>query len=216
MVDQPLNGALSSYLSKIDLVGPTASDDVRRAIGRYGAKAVKVAVIEQTKRKRGRPPEHDFRELRGVIELDARDWIEGRDPFKLRTNYSIAQEFSQRCPGHNPAATQRRIMGKLSKKREWMMLVTAEQMTRAHYPYAENVRALNALIAYDSRWGWDTLLEIASKNIADYTSKLGAPVDELTMKQIEEGARNALLALRPPAQRQRGGIFGPLSHNAIG
>src|SRR3546814_20858378 len=99
----------------MDLIGPTVDDDIRRAIARYGADAVKVAVKNATKAKRGRKKEPDWPELREIMEADAREWLAGNDTFTTRSNYSIAKELSERNPGHSIVSTHKRIERKLSR-----------------------------------------------------------------------------------------------------
>ena len=144
MAVNALTGLLANG-PKFDLVGPTVDDDIRRIVTRYGAEAVKEAVKRETKAKRGRKPERDWPELREVIEADARDWLAGGDPFSSRSNYSIAKDFADRSPGHSHPATMKRIERKLVKSRVWMTLVVAKNISREGYPYAEHIRALDAL-----------------------------------------------------------------------
>src|SRR3546814_15104128 len=66
-VAHPQPNALAAFaMPKMDLIGPTVDDDTRRAIARYGADAVKVAVKNATKAKRGRKKEPDRSEERRV------------------------------------------------------------------------------------------------------------------------------------------------------
>src|SRR3546814_19179799 len=72
-------------MPKMDLIGPTVADDIRRAIARCGADAVKVAVKNATKAKRGRKKEADWPELRELMEADASEGLAGKDPFDPRS-----------------------------------------------------------------------------------------------------------------------------------
>ena len=220
MDDSTTNGggiaALLANQPKWDLVGPTAEDDIRRAIVRYGADAVKAAVRRLTKPKRGRKPEKDWPELREVINADARDWLAGRDPVAARSNYSVAKDFADKMPGHSAVSTHKRIERKLTKKpydRRWFMLVTAENLSRDGVPHAQHIRALEALAQLSQDAGgqaWKLSLELAKSAISDYQTKKGAPPPaELSMKEIQDAARNPLLAFPQPSHR--GGLFGLLS-----
>jgi hypothetical protein len=190
---------------KWDLVGPTVDDDIGRAIRRYGAEAVKLAIKKQTKAKKGRKPEKDWPELRDIIEADARDWLNGKDPLQTRSNYSIAQDFARRNPGHSAVSTHQRIERKLKKKphdRRWFMLLTAESLSRDGVPYSQHMRALEALAALTPENGghrvWQISLENAKNDIADYQKKTGEyPAEHLSIKEVENTARNALLGLLP-------------------
>lgn len=181
---------------KFDLVGPTVDDDIRRAITRYGADAVKEAIKRQAKPKRGRKPEKDWLELREVIEADARAWLAGGDPLSSRSNYSIAKDFADKNPGHSHPATMKRIERKLVQKRAWMTFVTAENFSRAGYPHAVYIRALEELSKVDSHPVWASILDGARSKIADYEAKMGEPPPaELSMDEVESAGRNALLTL---------------------
>ncbi|WP_324740129.1 hypothetical protein U8326_10140 [Tsuneonella sp. CC-YZS046] len=218
MDDSNLTAALQANPSEWDLVGPTAEADIRRAIARYGDAAVKAAVKNLTKPKRGRKQERDWPELREYIEKDAREWLAGGDPFKTRTNYSIAQDFAAKNPGHGAVSTHKRIERKLAKKpydRRWFVLVTAMHLSRDSLPHAQHIRALEELAQLNASAGiWQEALELAQSDIADYQAKTGGPPQaSLSMKEIQSGARNALLAAVRPLNRQ-GGLFGflpPLS-----
>jgi hypothetical protein len=197
----------------MDLVGPTAADDIRRAIWRYGADAVKAAVKEATKGKRGRPREPDWVELSDVFKEDAREWLAGADPFTTRTNYAIAKEFAQRNPGHSMVSTYKRIERKLSRgpyDRRWFGLVTAENISRDGFPYSAHVRALEALASLaDAGFSdvWRRSLERALSTIADYEARHGEPPEPaMSFKDIDEAVQRAALAalLAPP---KRTGLF---------
>lgn len=212
VLDALLNPTQS--LPAMDLVGPTAEDDIRRAIDRYGADTVKAAVKRQTKAKIGRPKVNDWLELRPFIEEDAHIWLEGGDPFKARSNYSIAKTIADENPGHNHPATMKRIQRKLGSRlgRKWFTLVTAWMKSEKKYPYIAHLRTLRTLCELDHQGSWQQHLERAEGSIVDYTAKHGEPTDNLTMATIEAGAReplNALLGL-DRLQPRRGGMFGLL------
>ncbi|NVE94921.1 hypothetical protein [Altererythrobacter lutimaris] len=212
---QPPRNALAEFaLPKLDLVGPSVHDDIQRAIWRYGADAVKDAVKEATKAKRGRKREPDWPELREVIEADARDWLAGNDPFSARSNYAIAKEFSERNPGHSVVSTHKRIERKLSRgpyDRRWFTLVSAENQSRDSGPYEAHIRALEALseLPESARPDvWQFSLDRARSTIADYESREGKlPPREMTFKEIEatvqQGSLNALATESQPR-----GLFG--------
>ena len=185
-----------------DLVGPTVEDDIRRAINRYGAKAVKDAAKQLTKSKRGRPNLPDYPKLRDVFEADARDWLDGRDPMAERSNYSIAKSFAETNPGQSPISTYQRIERKLAKKpfdRTWIMLVTAEKISRTSYSWEQHLRVLQELSETDTFSVWTKLFDRAKLDVADYERKNGEPPPTiLTMNEVENGARHAVAALALP------------------
>lgn len=212
MSDNALGGPASSLPGappKFDLVGPTVDDDIRRVINRYGREAVKSAVKQLTKPRRGRPKINDWRELQSVMDTDAREWIEGGDPLDARTNYAIAKQFAEANPGQSAISTHQRIERKLARKpydRRWYMLVTAETMTRDNYSWKQHIRALEGLLETDTHPVWANMLERATSDATDYQSKFGEPpADLLTMRQVEEGAREAMF---PLSQLAKGGLAG--------
>lgn len=207
----------------MDLVGPTVDDDIRRAIWRYGAEAVKKAVKEATKAKRGRKREPDWSELRETIEADAREWLDGKDPFAARTNYAIAKQFSERNPGHSIISTHKRIERKLSRgpyDRRWYTLVSAESQSRDCGPYGAHIRTLQALSELPETTQpnvWQLALDRARSTIADFEAREGnLPPDEMTFREVEEVVKrrsglNALLDL--PRSR---GLFGSGAQGLLG
>ncbi len=220
---QPQRNALADFaLPQMDLVGPTVHDDIRRAIWRYGADAVKEAVKEATKAKRGRKREPDWPELRELIEAEARDWLAGNDPFSARSNYAIAKEFSERNPGHSVVSTHKRIERKLSRgpyDRRWFTLVSAESQSRDSGPYGAHIRALEALseLPENARPDiWRFSLDRARSTIADYESREGnPPPPEMTFKEIETAVQKGGLAALV-AKPQPRGLFGSILSGTAG
>jgi len=86
--------------TRLDLVGPTVDEDIRRAIARYGKDAVQKAIKRRPGAKPGRPSENDWAELDEDLKQDARLWLDGHDPFAERSSYSIAKRFAKKHPGH--------------------------------------------------------------------------------------------------------------------
>lgn len=195
---QPRINALAALPSPhMDLVGPTVDDDIRRAIWRYGAEAVKEAVKEATKSKRGRREEPDWAELSKIFQDEADEWLAGHDPFANRSSYAIAKEFAKHNPGHSQVSTHKRIERKLSKKsrgRRWWVLHIAWQKSLAAHPHEAHLRTLKALAELPDGRQWKTPLSNAQGVIADYEAREGAPpVPEMTFREIEDAARNSTL-----------------------
>ena len=191
---------------KYDLVGPTIDDDVRRLIGRYGAQSVKEAATRLTKAKRGRKALRDWAELMPMIDADARDWLTGTDPFAARSNYAMAKIYADENPGHDHASTMQRIERKLRQKRygrRWYVFVRAMELSGNGYPYAAHIRALEALSEHDPHPVWPKALNRFRADIADYIAKWGTPPDELSVRQVEEGALRAL-----PTEKGLSGLMG--------
>ena len=190
------SGATKIRQPNIDLAGPLVGDDVRRLIDRYGAKAVKDAVKEQTKAKPGMRPLHsDWQRLEDTLKQDAKRWLEGGDPFEERKNYSIAKRFAEQYPQAMTTfeSVRDRIMRKLRVRRRYYTLVHAEMMSRESYPYGNYLRVLAELVKTGRLTeAWGKRLRQAEAVVADYSAKYGQPGADMTMHAIELEAAKPL------------------------
>lgn len=182
----------------MDLAGPTAEDDIRRIIGRYGAEAVKAAIEKATRRPRGRAPHKDWLKLTDFLDEDVQDWLDGRDPFVTRSDYSIAEAFAAANPGQSHSATAKRIRKKLKAKqaRKVHVLARAWQTSRGAYPHGTHLRTLRALHAIHPAGPWGHFLSAAESFIADHSAKFGPPAEDASMEQIEKRASTPLSPIR--------------------
>lgn len=168
-----------------DLVGPTVDDDLRRLTRRYGADEVRAAFKRQTANPLGRPSLRDWPDLRSILESDARSWLDGSDPFIIRSNRSIALAFAASHREQSHDATRDRIMRKLRASRRYFTLVEAERLSEVEYPHAANLRAIRELQKIGVlRQAWDRLSLIRQGYVADYISKFGEPPAEMTMQEL--------------------------------
>lgn len=138
-----------------------------------------------------RPKLRDIPMLRAVFEEDARLWLNGGDPFVIRTNYAIAKAYADANPGQSHESTKKRIEGKLRREREVLTLATAEGISRKEYGYAVNIRACQALVDLqpDSE-AWKVMLTCAIESVAKYQALNGnEPPAEATMSEVEEMAK---------------------------
>lgn len=181
------SSASTNQLLNLDLTGPTVENEVGRLVVRYGVKAVKRAVREQTKSKRGAPPkDDDWRQIDEILKQDALRWLDGGDPFAERSNYSIARKFYEPHPQREFEKVHRRIMRKLQDRRRYYTFVHAEMASKDQYPYGDYLRVLAALVASGRLTNtWQTRLRLAEESIAIYTAKYGPPDTELAMHEIE-------------------------------
>ena len=204
------DSALTNLTPQVGLIGPTVEDDIHRAITRYGAEAVKGAITKLTKPKTGRPLEKDWLKMKPMIEADAKYWLAGGDPFAERTNYSIAKEVADSEPGHSHDATIRRLTRKLKEKRQ-LMTYLAAMIESEKRSYLDYIRALEAAVEIGGDESPYTLiLQLARSAINDYELTYGNPPSpELTLDQVKEKPKNALISLsRMSEQSQLGGLFG--------
>ena len=197
------------------LLGLLSSDEqlkseLERLARWHGAATVKAAAAKLSAGKRGRKEEMDFRHLGHVFAQDARDWLDGLDPFKIRTNYSIAKEFTKRHPGHSPAATHRRIMDKLAKRRRWYCALTAMEQAKDERPIGDLLRAMEAMLEVSPSWAniIDFDLRRIAENRTRYRERTGQDVPQhFSFKQLEEATSVSAATLLSGLQRQ-GGMFG--------
>lgn len=86
------------------LLGLDLDQEISRLISRYGYDAVNEAVVDQgPKPKRGRKVIEDWPEILPIISADALSWLAGQDPFRERSNYSIAKQIADKLSagGHS-------------------------------------------------------------------------------------------------------------------
>ena len=174
--------------AKLDFVGPSVDDDMRRLIRRYGVEAAQIALRKQTAGKPGRPHEKDWQLLAKIIREDAEYWLDGGDPFKMRPNAAIARNFADEHPGQSPDSTIKRIKLKLSRSRRYVTFCEAERLARK-LPHGQYLRALNALMSagkYTSLWSEHGYRTLAA--ITEYTAKFGEPSPDMTIRQLETEA----------------------------
>lgn len=180
-VDEPQSIATKSVDHQ---AGPTVDDDVRHLLVRHGPEAVKSAMKRALARKPGRKSIQDWPELQDILLEDAHLWLRGVDPFKKRSNNSIAINLVASEPGHSADSSKRRIMGKLGKRRQILTLVTAVAVSANDYPYTAHIKAIEALIAIDHKKRWPTALARIRELVARYTENFGEPTTDLSVGQM--------------------------------
>ena len=208
MNGQALGNALASYIGRRPAI--LLDNEIQRLIGIHGEPAVREATKRLTAMKQGRKPEKDWQDLEEWIEQDARDWLDGLDPFKLRSNYFLAKTISKAKPGHNQVASHRRILGKLSKRRTIYLLMSAWNIAEFSRPYADYFRVCEALAATGAVFA-QTILGLADSHrgqLERYRGRFGDPSPSMTVAEIQE----ALKAPLPLSSYGKPlGLFGNLS-----
>lgn len=167
---------------------------MRRLIRRYGPAAVREAVKQQAKSKRGVKAKPDWLNLDDILKQDAARWLDGGNPFKERGNRTIANEIAADQPGHSNCATFDRIRKKLIKDRRYYTLVHAAWLSEDHYSHAAHLKALQTLVEFGRHTAWTARLLSAQSALADYSAKYGSPPAKLTMREVEDAAGKALHA----------------------
>lgn len=175
-------------------------DEIKRLVSRYGVEAVRSSVKRNAMLKRGRKAEKDFPLIYANAQLDAREWLEGRDPVRIRSNYSIAVSIAQTEPGHSMIATKARIEKKLRKWRKSLMYTVAADIANTEYPWPLLIQAREELARLDPIWA--KILGYDQGTIARHRERFGEPDPSMTFRAIEEGLKvppvNALLGTSNP------------------
>ncbi len=174
------------------LLGLDLDQEISRLISRYGYDAVNEAVVDQgPKPKRGRKVIEDWPEILPIISADALLWLAGQDPFRERSNYSIAKQIADKLPEHRRVSTQDRIERKLGKKRVLLTLARAVYISREDYPYVDYIRALEALLKIDPCDPWRNSLNAARRTLAEYEARLGSlPPSECSIIAVNAQLQN--------------------------
>lgn len=202
---------MPASLHDLEISGPNLDDDIRRLIRRYGKEQVREAVKRQSAMPRGPRLKGDWLQLRDVLRADANLWLEGGDPFKARSNYSIAKNYAEAVPDHQKPSTIRRILRKLRERRCYYTLADAEWLSQSRFPYTENLRAVRALQEIGlHRHLWDRLLCLLESSVADYRSKFGDPPAEMTLQALLKESAKPII---PKKQEGLGNVFQILMGN---
>jgi len=181
----------SPELPKFQPIGPTVFDDIDRAIQRYGLEAVKHAVKTRAKRKIGRTQDNDWPIIYPNLSEDAKIWLEGRDPTKVKSNYSIAKLISEAHPGQSVVATHKKIARKLKKWRKILYLGEAVSLS-LDFPYPLHIKALRELTEHGlASEIYKKMADEAEKALADYTSMREPPPQDWTIVQVRAAANEA-------------------------
>ena len=175
---------------------------MRRLIRRYGVEAARIALKIQTAGKPGRPRENDWLLLAGIIQEDARYWLAGGDPFKVRPSAAMARDFADEHPGQSRDSTIARIKLKLSRSRRYVTFCEAERLARAESTYGHYLRVLSAIMdtgKYVKLWTEQRRRTLA--DIAEYTAKFGEPFPDMTMQEVEAEAAKPFTPTPAPKNR---------------
>jgi hypothetical protein len=157
-------------------------------IRRYGAAHVRMSAAKLGKAKVGRKKIPDWRRMKDDILQDANDWLDGKDPFALRSDYAIAKAYSQKYPGQSHDSTHSRILRKLGEQREYNFRVTAWEISENERPFADYFRAALALAGFSPglRESVLYLAERYRRDLEQYRASHGEPPPEMTIAAIHE------------------------------
>lgn len=194
-------------LAGIDGVTPSLDDEIKRLANRYGIAAVKTAVKRLPKRKAGRKAENDLVHLEDWFEQDADAWLDGLDPFAARKNYAMAKRVADLAPKHYYLSTQRRVMRKLAIRRKSITLILAWQRAEKSRPYADYLKACDALIAHDPKWreSVEWMADNTRGKIERYKARYGDPDPCMTLSGIDEALNAPMI---PDMNKTIAGLLG--------
>lgn len=176
---------------------PSLEQEIRRLIAIHGADAVKREIAAATKARRGAPPKKDGLLLRPYLEADANDWLEGRNPFEMRTNNANAckADAANPDPHTQPNSQWRRLMRWQERWRERIMLYSALKLAEDSYPYPAYFRVLEELAKSPEMDGlWPRALELDREILARYREVYGEPPSDITWVELKAKPRSISLA----------------------
>jgi hypothetical protein len=185
-------------LSDDDIFAPnpfgdrTVNDVVIELVHWFGAEAVQQALKRNAKKRKGRQSLMDAESIAYLAERDALEWLDGFDPFKSRTNYSIAKLMASKNPGQSLESTRRRIMRELAQNRKSWAFGLAMGFSLENHPYTKLLSIENAIAELDERSKLFVMGFIKEQRtkLNNYCEFFGAPDPSMTWDQISERMRN--------------------------
>lgn len=189
----------SADVPELQIVYESVEHEVRRLIARFGEGAVKAAVKAETKRSPGRKEIKDAPGLREAYYADALDWLAGRDPNSIRSNYAIAKQYADKNPGYSHPATMKRIERKLREVRGWTMLVVAEMIAERDRPFAVYLKVLEALFEANPPISFEDFLRSAKDDLAEYETRfVGTVPPDLSIEAVRDAISVYKLTIELP------------------
>lgn len=182
-------------------------DAIAQLVRQHGADAVRESVKRSTRKKIGRKQEMDFPLLADWFKQDALDWLDGKDPAALRSNYAMANHVADQAPKHYRASVHRRVMRKLAARRQKTFLFQAWSIAHEARPFGDYLRAGQAVMAIDPKFAdmvqW--MADNARGKVARYREAFGRIDESLTIPQIEEVLKPSPI---PEINRTISGLLG--------
>lgn len=169
----------------------TVNDVVIQLVEWFGPEAVRQAVKRHAKFQSGRRSQIDIESLVHLAEVDALEWLDGYDPFKLRSNYSVAKLMASKNPGQSFESTKRRIMKELAEKRKTLAFDLAIAFSLEEYPYTKLLQIEETVSQLNARSHPSTLGFIGAQRakLDRYRELFGDPAPYMTWEQIGKRLR---------------------------
>lgn len=166
-----------------------ASEDLRKAlrklVAEYGADETVKELNAITGRSRGNPKIRDWDNLVEVLDADALDILEGRDPRVRESDVSISKRLARANPRHHEESSEKRIRKKLKESRLANAEVFAAFMSNNAASYHRHIAIVGKLAEGNKAAEfWKGRLAKSQKLIAEYVGAFGDPPESMTMVEI--------------------------------
>jgi hypothetical protein len=166
-----------------------ASENLRKELKKladeYGADETVQELQAITSRPRGNPKIPDWDDLVEVLNADALDILEGRDPRARESDVSISKRLAKANPRHDEVSSQKRIRLKLKESRLVYAEFYAGLKSKYAAPHQRHFDILGKLVEGNKATAfWTGRLYKSQKLIAEYVSAFGAPPESITMVEI--------------------------------
>jgi hypothetical protein len=166
-----------------------ASEDLRmelkKLVAQYGADETIKELKAITGRSRGNPKIPDWGDLVEVLDADALDILEGRDPRVRESDVSIAKRVARANPRHDEGSSEKRIRKKLKENRLEYARVYAGLKSKYAAPYQRHLNVVGQLAeGIKATEFWNARLNKSQKLVAEYVVAFGNPPESMTMVEI--------------------------------
>lgn len=159
--------------------------ELKKLVAEYGTEETVQELQAITSRPRGNPKIADWDDLVEVLNADALDILEGRDPRSRESDVSIAKRLARANPRHDEESSMKRIRKKLKDRRleyaEWCAAFnsTDEASYQRHLAIMGKLAEGNKATAL-----WKGRLDKSQKLLAEYVRAFGDPPESMTMVEI--------------------------------
>jgi hypothetical protein len=159
--------------------------ELKKLAAEYGADETVQELQAITSRPRGNPKIPDWDDLVEVLNADALDLLEGRDPKTRESDVSISKRLAKANPRHDEASSQKRIRLKLKENRIVYAEFYAGLKSKYAAPYQRHFSILGKLAEGNKATAlWKARLDKSQKLFAEYVRAFGDPPESMTMVEI--------------------------------
>jgi hypothetical protein len=171
-----------------------ASENLRKELKKladeYGADETVQELQAITSRPRGNRKIPDWDDLVEVLNADALDILEGRDPRTRESDVSIAKRLARANPRHDEESSMKRIRLKLKDSRLEYAEVCAGLKSKYAAPYQRHLSVVGKLAQGSKATEfWQARMDKSQKLLAVYVGAFGDPPESMTMVEITTKVR---------------------------